>query len=49
VKRVHVLERPMSVGDIDSLDMDEFDNDQAQQRVERVRLRKWRKLKQQAA
>lgn len=49
MKRVHVLERPMAVEDIDSLDIDDYDKGRNQQRVERIRLRKWRKIKHQAA
>lgn len=37
----------MSVGDIDSLEMDDYGNEWSQQKIERVRLRKWRRLKHQ--
>ena len=49
MKRVHILERPISVRDIDSLEIDDYGKEWSQQKAERVRLRKWRKIKHQAA
>jgi|GEM_PF-5297614 len=49
MKRAHVLQRPISVSDIDMLELEDFDKDLAQQKAERVRLRKWRKVKHQSA
>lgn len=39
----------MAVADIDSLDVDDYGKEWGQQRAERIRLRKWRKIKHQAA
>lgn len=45
----HVLARPMAVADINDLDtFDDIDNT-AQQKAERVRLKQWRRVKQQLA
>jgi hypothetical protein len=37
----------MSVGDIDSFEIDDMAQDRTPQKIERVRLRKWRKVKHQ--
>ena len=45
----HVLQRPMAVADINDLDtFDDLDNS-AMQKAERVRLKRWRRVKQQLA
>ena len=49
MKRVHILERPMSVSDIDALEIDDYGTESSYQKAERVRLRKWRKIKHQSA
>jgi hypothetical protein len=45
----HVLARPMAVADISDLDsFDDIENG-ATQKAERVRLKRWRRVKQQLA
>ncbi len=49
MKRVHVLERPTPVNEIANLEIDTYDNEHWQARAERMRLRRWRRIKQQLA
>lgn len=48
MKRVHVLGRPISVRDIEDLEVDSLQKDWVPQKAQRARLRKWRKIKHQA-
>lgn len=48
MKRIHILERPTPVSDIDLLDYEDQPSDWMT-KAERVRLRRWRRVKRQIA
>jgi hypothetical protein len=48
MKRVHILERPTPVSDINDYDMEDYSGDWST-KAERVRLKRWRRVKQQLA
>lgn len=47
MKRIHILERPVSVSDIKDLDFDDSALYGKPQKIERLQLRRWRQIKRQ--